>query len=1005
MTAPTPFRSSALTDSTLNLPKTETLGLHSAGTRTVKQGKSAFQKPIPRRSGHDEPTPIPDEQQAGDPALPAASDGSGLLASAQNVSTPGLTPAGSSTTSVASREAAAPVSKPTIAQQMQQPLSEHTSWSVASWFGAAPTGAILSGSLLSVAAVQSMTNKPSNPLPATDTQAPLLLSAEISHNSGTQLLLKYSETLNAVLPAANAFVVMADGARVGVSSVARGSDPTSVLLTLSTPISSLQQVLVSLSDGSQIRDLVGNTASTFRDQAVTVSDKIAPTLLKSTAISNTSNSLIVLQFSEALNDDISLDPQSFQISVDGTPQTILSQTVSGDSIRLTLANKITSANPIINLSYTPPLDASKAVQDLTGNLASVIGPLGGVSVSHTADNTAPTLNSDALAVVGTERQVRVIRLNFNEALDASALPPVSSFLVSEASGGQIRGVTVSSLKLQGSTLDLILASTVTDPLSGLRVSYTPAISGPALQDWAGNPVAMFERSVATVDAAPPNLLSTRFTTDRTLELTFDETLASQGPGPERWSLRANEGMALNPLTSTVAGRTLTLTFAAPVQIGQNTSLAYSAPPPDASPLNLALQDSLGNDSGSFSRTLDSTAPVLSSAVTSTNGLQVLLNYSEALLAPNTASTPVIPAVSANAFLVRKTNGGESITVSAVNIVGSQVQLTLASAIKPGDNVSVIYTPPASSIGVNNAALQDSSGNDAAALGSGVTGLTVTNNTVLAAISTKLDSQNAALDQVVIQFNEHLSTTLPASNAFAVRSGGVEQSLTQIALDPSDHSKLVLTLNQPLDDPGALLVSYTRPSSNPLQGVSGKTWANVSDQNFGHLITSTSGNDTLNGAANRADYFLGSAGNDTISGLGGNDQYVWPDFGDNGPNGFTQTLQDFGFKNGVGLLQGNSEADTLDLSQLLNGYTQANSAAFLRAIKTADNKLLLQVDHDGGSVFQPTANFLFNNVSVNANDQLRVNDQFISHSLQGVTSNLTLATLVEHLRIEGQLAVL
>jgi uncharacterized repeat protein (TIGR02059 family) len=686
--------------------------------------------------------------------------------------------------------------------------------------------------------------------------------------------------------------------------------------------------------------------------------------------------------------------------------------VLGDSVRLTLGSKITSASPTINLSYTPPSTASQAVQDTAGNLAApitLLGRQGDITVSHSLDSAAPTLVADSTAAVATERQVRVIRLKFNEELDPSQLPLASAFEVNVASGGNTRSVAVSALKVLGTDVELTLASSVTEAQAGLRVLYSLPSTGNGLKDWAGNPVASFDRNVTPVDALPPVDVSSRFTSDRTLELTFNEDLAPLAAVEDNWSLTANGGAVLKPTSFTVLGRTLSLTFASAVQSGKPISLAYAAPASDATPLNRALQDTLGNDSPSFTRSLDSAGPTLVSAVTSASGLQVFLNYNEALLAPNSSGTPVVPAVAANAFLVLRGDGSR-INVTNVNISGAQVQLTLASIVQPADTVSVIYNAPTPNLGVSNAALQDSSGNDAAALGGGVTGQAVVNNAAFAGSAPQLKSSSSALfNQVVMQFNEVITGNLPATSAFSVTAGTVTQTISGIARDAQDSTKLVLTLSDTIDDAGPLQLSYTPPtgaSGNPLTGASGKTLGAISNQNFGELIKSTTtGADTLTGTANRVDYFLGGTGNDTLEGKGGADQFVWPDFDVAGPGGFTQTLKDFGFKKGSGVLQGNLEADTLNLSQLLNGYAQVDEAKFLRAIKNADNKLVLQIDHDGGATFEATANLLFDNVTFTTNDQLQVNGQFIAHTVNAVTNNLTLANFVEHLRLEGQLTVL
>lgn len=57
--------------------------------------------------------------------------------------------------------------------------------------------------------------------------------------------------------------------------------------------------------------------------------------------------------------------------------------------------------------------------------------------------------------------------------------------------------------------------------------------------------------------------------------------------------------------------------------------------------------------------------------------------------------------------------GTGATIDNVTINGSTVELTLASAITPGQNVTVIYTDPTTSD--DSHAIQDSAGNDAASM--------------------------------------------------------------------------------------------------------------------------------------------------------------------------------------------------------------------------------------------------------------------------------------------------
>ena len=952
-----------------------------------------------RTSDTPEASDRPDEMllaQAG-PALRQREAPAESAQSAQGAQSPASAPAAGG---AAAEPAPAAVPTPSstaapsaLESRLLTPWSQAAPWASTSWLsglGAAPAGAVGTGALLTLAALGGGGGSGGGAaVPASDTSAPVLLGASISDSAGTQLTLSYSETVSSTLPAASAFEVLVDGVLTTVSGVARGSsDNKTVVLTLATAVTSPRAVSVSLNDVGAIKDLAGNTGASFRSQSVAITDKVTPTLLTSNAYTQAGSSVIVLRYAEDLLASGKPAASAFGVKVDGVTVNVSAVDVFGDSVRLTLGTAITAASPSVRLSYTPPSDSTLALQDAAGSRAAELGASGGISVTHSQDSTAPTLGTAASAAASVGRQPRLIRLTFTEALDASSVPAASSLSVDLSSGGSTRSVGVSAVKISGSVLELTLAETVSDTAAGLRVRYSPPASKP-LQDWAGNDVAAFERSVTTVDAVAPTLVSSRFTSDRALELTFDETLASLGADKAAYTLTANDGAALKPVSSTVSGKTVTLTFDTAVQTGKAATLAYVAPANDATVLNAALQDATGNDSANLSYTADTTAPSLSSARTSTNGLQVELNYSESLLSANTAGT--------SAFRVFRGGGLES-TVSSVSVSGSQVLLTLASALLPGETVSVFYQAPTSNIGVTNAAIQDSSGNDAASLGSGVNGQAVVNRVAPAIAGASLDSQSAALDRVVVSFNEAISaSTLPNLSAFTVKVGGTTQAISSLSRSGND---LVIALTNPISSAGELHVAYSQPGTNALVDSDGNA-VGSSDLAYGQVLTGTTGSDTLNGAAGRVDYLLGSLGSDTLAGRGAADHFVWPDFGAGGPGGLTQTITDFGFKRGSGSLQGSLEADLLDLSQLLNNYTSSSTLAhFLRATKGTGDKLNLEIDHDGGT-FTKTATLVFDNVTIDASNRLLINGQFISHN----SGNLLLADVISHLMTEGQLAVL
>ncbi len=882
-----------------------------------------------------------------------------------------------------------------------KPLPDSVPAEIKGFFGGVPMGALGTGALLvaGAAGLASSGGKGSSApaAAAADTAAPALLGAKLN-DSGSQLILNYNEVLSGTLPDKASFVVSVNGVANTVTAVALGSDASSVVLTLTSSVTSAQTVRVSLADGAAIKDTAGNAAASFRDQAVVVADKTAPTRLSANALTGAGGSVIVLRYSEDLLASAKPEPGDFALSVNGTPVTPSAVDVIGDSVRLTLANPIANpASATVRLNFTQPANSSRAVQDPAGNLVASISEAGGLLISSSQDLAPPTLGSAATSAELVGRPSSLLRLIFNEALDAGALPDVASLALQLSLGGSTRSVAVSSLKVVGASLELTLAETVSDEQSGLRLVYTPPASGPALQDWAGNDVAAFSRGIGLGDVVPPTVVSSRFTSATTLELTFSETLAGLGPDKASFGLVANGGAALKATGSSISGRTLVLNLDAAVESGKAATLSYTAAAGDASLLNPALQDAAGNDTASFNQTLDTTAPSLVSANTGSDGLSVRLAYNDSLLSPSSSSTPAIPAVAASAFKVFKSQGVE-VVVSSVTVLNNEVSLVLASALSGTDTVTVFYVAPTANIGVANAALQDSTGNDAAALGSGVSGQPVSNKVLPTVTRAALDSLAAPLDTVTLTLSEAPVGALPDKSAFSLSLGGVAQTLGSVSLSGND---LVISLTSPLSSDGALTLSYTPPASNALQDADGNRLASL-NRSLGQVKTGSAAADTLSGQAALSDYFLGSAGNDSYSGLGGADTWVWPDFGAGGPGGFVQTIKDFGFKKGSGTLQGSSEADLLDLRQLLDGYTAASTIAdFLRFDKNADNKLVLNIDRDGGATFAATASLLFDNVTVDANNQLLAGGQFVSHN----AGNLALVDVLAHLMAEKQLSVL
>ena len=138
-------------------------------------------------------------------------------------------------------------------------------------------------------------------------------------------------------------------------------------------------------------------------------------------------------------------------------------------------------------------------------------------------------------------------------------------------------------------------------------------------------------------------------------------------------------------------------------------MSYTDPTDGVDDTN-AIQDPAGNDASNLtdqavtnaSTVPDERAPEFRSAVTSTDGLMVVLTFDEDLDSGNG------PRTSDFAVTVQ----GERRSVSTVTVSGKTVTLGLSKAIAGNETVAVIYTDPTAGVDDRNA-IQDSVGNDAA----------------------------------------------------------------------------------------------------------------------------------------------------------------------------------------------------------------------------------------------------------------------------------------------------
>ncbi len=268
-------------------------------------------------------------------------------------------------------------------------------------------------------------------------------------------------------------------------------------------------------------------------------------------------------------------------------------------------------------------------------------------------------------------------------------------------------------------------------------------------------------------------------------------------------------------TATITAHTTTTTVSIPVAndneeepqetftvtLSEPSTDTYSAPELGPGPLRSAVGTILDDDG---------VAPNFVSAAV--DGTTLVLTYGEAL---DEDSTPDKRAYTVHA------DGGAGSAPAAVDISGSEVTLTLATAVRFGQVVTLSYEVPAEN------PVQDVAGYDAA----GLTDEPVANNTV--------DTEAPVVDlatvdgtALVITFDEDLDeAATPANSAFTVKVGGTPVDLSSTTPPSISGATVTLTLASGVADDDTVTVSYVKPAdtNNLLQDAAGNETESFTDE--------------------------------------------------------------------------------------------------------------------------------------------------------------------------------
>jgi len=147
--------------------------------------------------------------------------------------------------------------------------------------------------------------------------------------------------------------------------------------------------------------------------------------------------------------------------------------------------------------------------------------------------------------------------------------------------------------------------------------------------------------------------------------------------------------------------------------------------------------------------------------------------------------------------------------------------------------------------------------------------------------------------------------------------------------------------------------------------------------------------------------------DTLTGGGGHDTYQWL-VKQVMNSDAAEKITDFGWAQGTGTGQGAAEADKLDLSQLLEGYSGSSTVSDFMQFANVNGKLQLQVDNNGkanGTGFEKTWFVTLDNVTVDAANNLVVNGATMAATAPGLSGNVTLDNALQQMVNDQQLKLI
>ncbi len=221
---------------------------------------------------------------------------------------------------------------------------------------------------------------------------PVYVSSVIQDATPSLLEMNYNANLAAIIPAASAFSVMVNSAARTVNSVSVSG--TKVSLTLSTPVISGDVVTVSYTKPvtNPLQTVSGGMAASISAKPVTNNTRqvvLVVPVYKSSVIQNSTPALLELTYDVSLANIVPA-VSAFSVLVSSIRRTIISVSITGGKVRLTLSSPVLFGD-VVSVSYSQP--ATNPLQTASG------GKAASISFKTVTNNVAAVENANTPPVI------------------------------------------------------------------------------------------------------------------------------------------------------------------------------------------------------------------------------------------------------------------------------------------------------------------------------------------------------------------------------------------------------------------------------------------------------------------------------------------------------------------------------------------------------------------------------------------------------------------------------